>query len=130
MNLFKTLAMVGLVGVGMVYGESTNSSADQENDAIKAVVASLNPIFWEEGLFQPVKLPSDTPIEEVCFKALNASKGDLIFKKIRPVNVYGQVCTGVYLYQRDISDLVLLLKYEGEKVGWWHREYKIPNSDQ
>jgi hypothetical protein len=42
MNLFKTLAMVGLVGVGMVYGESVLPTSKNQHDKLPVIEVSLN----------------------------------------------------------------------------------------
>jgi len=42
MNIFKTLAIIGLVGVGMVYGESVLPTSTNQHDKLPIIEVSLN----------------------------------------------------------------------------------------
>jgi hypothetical protein len=145
MTPFKTLAMVGLLSVGMVYGE-IDEAGHESTDEIDRVIDKLNPRCFDNGIYKPVKLPANAPIEEVVCAALGAKKGSVIFEKIRVLhapkltsdslnistfkNNMLDGITAVLADWKDHGRKVILLRYDGDQLGWWNREYDIPPTPQ
>ena len=69
MNLFKTIAMVGLVGVGMAYGENessnaaSNASLDELNKKSTPVVRDIMLERLQAAKKLPVPIPPTTPYD-------------------------------------------------------------------
>ena len=106
------------------------TTADPIDQLVSRLSTPPQSHLWQNGLFPIIKLPATASTDEVLAKVLERQVASHKILKIRQVHIPGSLpdlYTAVFV-QTSAGEKIVLLKYEGEAVGWWSRIYDSKES--
>ena len=129
-SVFLIIAACSLLGC--------RTTPDPAPDSIERLVSTLSTPQpdglsarpWDDGMFRVIDLPCNASIEEVIAKALLGQTDKYRILEMRQVSIRSTspvltntAFTAVLVKARVLGESIVLLRYKGERIGWWNRIY-------